>query len=87
MRSAVVLAVLGSLALTIPAPALAQSAPKTGSQTEKDESKPAVVLPEGDLPVGRATNLVFLLPLLGGVAGLAALSAGGGGGSSTPSTN
>ncbi|ADE85695.1 hypothetical protein [Rhodobacter capsulatus] len=81
MKSAVVLALLGSLALT--APALAQSAPKT----EKDETKPAVVLPEGDLPVGRATNLVFLLPLLGGVAGLAALSAGGGGGSSTPSTN
>ena len=83
MKAALVLAVFGLVALA--GPALAQSAPKT----DEEAPKPAVVLPEGDLPVGRATNLVFLLPLLGGVAGLAALSAGGGGGgtSSTPSTD
>lgn len=48
---------------------------------------PAVVLPDGQLPVGEATNLVFLAPVVGGLLGVAALAgAGGGSTGSTPST-
>lgn len=46
---------------------------------------PAVVLPDGALlPVGEATNLVFIAPLVGGL--LAILFSGGGSTSSTTST-
>lgn len=79
MKSTFVLAALGVLALTVPAVAETPTAP------QEKKPKPAVVLPQGELPTGRATNLVFLAPALGGLLGLAAL-AGGGGTSSTGAT-
>ena len=67
-----------------PAPGLAQSVPETALP-----AAPAVVLPDGPLPVGEATNLVFLAPLVGGLLGVAALAGGGGGatGSTTSTVN
>lgn len=48
---------------------------------------PGTVLPGGALPVGAATNLVFLAPAVAGALGVAALAGGGGGGTnSTTST-
>ncbi|MBZ4022906.1 hypothetical protein CKO11_10585 [Rhodobacter sp. TJ_12] len=48
---------------------------------------PIVPLPGGQLPVGQATNIVFLAPLLAGtVAGVAALAGGGGGGGNATGT-
>jgi hypothetical protein len=50
-----------------------------------DDDNPAVVLPaDGLLPVGEATNLVFIAPLAGGI--LALFLGGGGGTISTTST-
>lgn len=46
-----------------------------------DPDCPAVVLPEGGLPVGEATNLAFIAPVVGAFFALGAL-----GGSSTGST-
>ena len=70
-------------------PVLSQTVPPDDQcddevQANNDPDCPAVVLPEGGLPVGQATNLVFLAPVVGGLLALGAL--GGGSSNSTTST-
>ncbi|MFD2175822.1 hypothetical protein [Rhodobacter lacus] len=53
---------------------------------KKDDGKcgPIITLPNGDLPVNQATNLVFFAPL--GALAIAALAGSGGGGGAANST-
>lgn len=67
-----------------PIASIAQTAPDTGCAPDAN-CAPSVVLKDAPLPVGEATNFIFIAPAIAGLLGVVAAS-GGGGSNSTPST-